>query len=616
MRKVLQSYFTELLFIKTISHNTQLVMNDILQYGSFLMWKFILETFINPNITSEAVSQEVRHNEISNRWTNEFRVFLKGGKAIQHLIQNRRLYSLAADQQIAAIFYHTFARNCTDSDFDFTFLYNAAGVSKPLGKNNIDAKLHKCIKYVTQECNKLVNTQDSWFKNQVLEKVCNDPHHLRHKLAPMLEPFLSRAPTLQPLYDMALSGQPLFTLPTTSPLFISKRSMISREIDPFFLYRMIIHIPFIDESFNSLCTDLHMTQFAECIDVSYQYGNVDALWNKTSLEQAILRPLAYLDFFPDYFKTFNGTKHVLLPIISAATYEDKSLFREINARFAYPVANLSYQFADTLIMIQEDNVSKLGKRCKRFIEYIYMMCMEEKLSRIPSQIFLSTDTFARMQQESECQDFLSKIGTIHQHDDRTVVLDVKPELQQVNTFESWCRQQLYHNITLAWESSCTQESSWSLANKLVASAERLLEITQQAYIFNIDDWTSHSKKFICEMYNNLILLESVLSCIDAFFTHAYEHVLGRCSHPTSFENNDRTTLHSYHEQDQTLMMQMIKTLVDAMHDTVNQRNEMRRPNALTNHYISLIQSRFPAPVAGSFVRIMQAIVKAKEISRA
>ena len=43
--KVFQSYFTTILFSKTIQHNSQTVINSALSFASFQLWEIIITKF-------------------------------------------------------------------------------------------------------------------------------------------------------------------------------------------------------------------------------------------------------------------------------------------------------------------------------------------------------------------------------------------------------------------------------------------------------------------------------------------------------------------------------------------------------------------------------------------
>jgi hypothetical protein len=496
-KKVFQNYFTTLLYskptIKTLDNGEVKKydvgdrINIILKSTCKMIWEKLIERFFYKEIDTTDIKEQVKNN-----WDNYFRFYLKGGKSTLEFIKSISyidkeygettmdfLPSSNHKSNISKAFYYDLINSTDDSDFDFCFVLNPTLMNdsnyirhnRPIAKimKNMTYEINGDIKSLMPDFLELIN--DVYNQKTILKRLIEDSiQYFTPKEQEVFKDFIYSCDSLK---------EPYFKFESDIGMFHSYikalESKVTIPTDTFYLHRLVLPIKFSDKSIVFPTTDGKL--FAECIDISFSKDIkvTEKLWKHTELN-SMLRPLYYID--EDYI-------------------------------FSYPIAGLSYQLNDIVVILSENEPNKPQKRCKRLIEQLYFSCMEEKLPEVPSLIHIGKKVYELMKQEGDCK-ALNEIMTFKESINDIYIFELSKSIRNIEDFEVWCRSNSYYNINLSWESQCNIN--------FISKEElrrRIINICRDEFDIDVkEEFKDFEKSYICILYKNLILISVILSILE------------------------------------------------------------------------------------------------------
>jgi hypothetical protein len=477
-RKIFQNYFTKCLYDKkrtiNINYNSEPI-NNAIKDSCKNIWENIINLYIGTSeLNMEKTSKEII---VSERWSEYIRFFLKGGNSTIEYINNILLNTNENSQKrnIAKAFYTQFINSSNSSDYDFCFLIHpdclkdAIRQQRKLGKILKEEKFNLRDK-IKDDINKYIDYINSpyiqvLFLKRLVEESIKE---FQPDEQIIFQDFLNKCDELT---------EPYFKFKLSNDIVKFIETKVKLPHDTFYLNRLVIPIEFEREYNLPTVKD---KLFAECIDISFSIDKevTENLWKKTDINN-ILRPLNGLD-------------------------------KIIDKGYSFPIIGLDYRLNDIVIILAENYPNKPEKRCKRFIEQLYFSCVEEKLPRLPDEIFIGISVYELMQTESDCKS-LNEILTFEEKVKDAYRFTLNEQFKDITKFELWCRNTKFSDISLSWESMCNIDFVSKEELKL-----RVMSICDNEFNLKVNNeyMNSYSKSYLCYLYKHLLLISFILNIVD------------------------------------------------------------------------------------------------------
>jgi hypothetical protein len=408
-------------------------INDVIHEVIVGMWDSICSyVYRNPKIISYYKIDKTSPDLIKELWKHFFRFYLKGGKATLRAVQEYISSGQGMKNKVAQIFFDELVRNTADSDWDFcaavhpSFLENAEMMTflhvflkKQIEEacENIKVGLRNPLRYrhrvILKEINELINSIETQ-KTNLLPELRNS-----YRLNEETVNNSSIRSHLEMLIKSLEKSVPiLFTINDIESLYVKVEKPEEDGIkETFNLYRALCKFePYYDIEETRHPSLFPTKMFAECIDVSMSLNkevNQD-LFAKSSLDQ-MLQPIRNVTLASDVFY--------------------------------YPIAGLSYQLDDNIVILTELNPSKPLKRFQRFIQQIKMYCLRQNTPHLPQEINISRKMILNIRNDSNWKDFntifnTESLPTIKEiENDQSHLfykLPIRAEFRELKRFEQWC----------------------------------------------------------------------------------------------------------------------------------------------------------------------------------
>ena len=290
-----------------------------------------------------------------------------------------------------------------DSDFDFTFCVNPENYAYT---EDVPTLLKDCIisgvVFCERESEKLKTYFDDYLKVINHQKNQESLFKSLQHILPLIKE--QREAKLVKILQEHIENKKYFNFRFNSKFPIkfisSNQPIINNSI---YLYRIVIDIK---SGIKELDKSNFFSLFAEGIDITYSLENEEEIWSKSSAE-FMNKPI---------------------PLVS----------EQSDTQYNYPIANLSYLIQDTLVVFYNQIPSKPELRCQRFMQQLYLSCLDQNLKLFPETLQISNKMWnIILQSNINCKKLLEFFTFIKQDENFTTV-KVDKKLRNIDEFESWC----------------------------------------------------------------------------------------------------------------------------------------------------------------------------------
>jgi hypothetical protein len=439
----LQSTLTSIMYkFKHHNKNVNIWMEKNCQYIFITLFDYFSKSF---NIDKKDL------------WNN-FRFYLKGGKALNKLLRsicNEEKYkilladtkSIVQKDKKEKCFVNTELFPSSDTDYDFTLLIK----QDELLQNNlapIQNTVVKILNSVSAYMNE--NKEFTTYKNALLQHV-NSRENIKKILSNVRDSLTDLNSAILVEKDNSIKSYFLFKQAQINNFIVSiekcislKKNMFSQcfvnvsygtkpiilESSSFYLYRLRLFFDLNKDFFYYKKTNKDIKDFlkgyaeitatpydntfAELIDLSIPIGNdayLEKLWKYTKY-QDMLQPITY--FQPSVYA--------------------KKVYR-------YPTVSLRHQMNDIITIFNVEGSTKLPKRCNRFLQFLKIFCHAEK---VPDEftIYFSKELKKELYAESsQCQEMLKVISFLSNKEQIAENYTIKVKTSELlKTFPEYCKK--------------------------------------------------------------------------------------------------------------------------------------------------------------------------------
>jgi len=340
-----------------------------------------------------------------------------------------------------------------DSDFDFTFCINPENFAFT---EDVPGLLENCINKAFIFCKEQATDLSSYFNSflQVVNQKENQMELLKD-LENVL-PFLTSERDLKLknylLEKHIIPGKPFgFRFNSTSPLkfLTSKKPIVDNSL---YLFRIVIDLK---SGIQELDKSNFFSLFAEGIDVTYPIKDKEEVWSMSSAE-FMNKPIPLLNF--DAANNLGS--------------------------YNYPIANLSYLLHDTLVVFYNLYPSKPESRCQRFLQQLYLSCLDQKLNSFPTTLKFSNKMWEIIINSHEHCSKMKEFFTLIEQDEVFTTVKVSQKLRSIDKFENWC---VNNNFPFTKIKDFTLLYKSKIINQVLEQYKFFLSLIKMPYIETDED---------------------------------------------------------------------------------------------------------------------------------